>query len=106
MSRPARPLRRSARRDSSQRDEFHRVEMPCPAIKWDAPEYVAGAKSDSTGTGRWVACSPMSDTGPAPAALPATPPPVSKAKVFARRLSSTVLLWGVVLSALFSGIPF
>jgi len=48
----------------------------------------------------------MSDTGPAPAALPATPPPVSKAKVFARRLSSTALLWGVVLGALFSGIRF
>ncbi len=48
----------------------------------------------------------MSDTGPAPAALPATPPPVSKTKVFARRLSSTVLLWGVVLGALFSGIRF
>ena len=46
----------------------------------------------------------MSETGSAPAALPAAPPPVSKAKVFARRLFSTVLLWGVVLGALFSGI--
>ena len=40
----------------------------------------------------------MSETGPA--ALP-----VSKARVFARRLLSTVVLWGVVLGALFSGIP-
>lgn len=39
-----------------------------------------------------------------PASSPA--PPVSKAKVFARRLFSTLLLWGVVLSALFSGIKF
>jgi phosphatidate cytidylyltransferase len=29
--------------------------------------------------------------------------PVSKAKVFARRLSSTLILWGVVLGAMFSG---
>jgi phosphatidate cytidylyltransferase len=35
---------------------------------------------------------------PAPA-----PPPVSKAKIFARRLLSTVLLWGVILAAMFSG---
>lgn len=34
-----------------------------------------------------------------------TPPPVSKAKIFVRRLLSTLLLWGVVLGALFSGIP-
>lgn len=39
-------------------------------------------------------------TAPAPAPAP------SKAKVFARRLFSTVLLWGVVLSALFSGVQF
>jgi phosphatidate cytidylyltransferase len=36
---------------------------------------------------------------------PPTPPP-SKAKVFARRLLSTVVLWGIVLSALFSGNKF
>ena len=48
----------------------------------------------------------MSESSPSPTALPATPPPVSKAKVFARRLSSTVLLWGVVLGALFSGVRF
>jgi len=41
------------------------------------------------------------------AAAPApSTPPVSKARIFARRLFSTVLLWGVVLSALFSGIKF
>jgi len=33
----------------------------------------------------------------------AAPQPVSKAKVFARRLSSTLILWGVVLGAMFSG---
>ncbi len=33
---------------------------------------------------------------------PATPPP-SKRKIFARRLSSTVVLWALVLGALFSG---
>lgn len=43
----------------------------------------------------------MSDPVP-----PAPAPPVSKAKIFARRLFSTVLLWGVVLSALFSGVRF
>jgi phosphatidate cytidylyltransferase len=32
-----------------------------------------------------------------------TPPPLSKGKIFARRLFSTVILWGVVLGALFSG---
>ena len=38
-----------------------------------------------------------------PESAPATaPPPPSKAKVFARRLLSTVILWAVVLSALFS----
>ena len=31
------------------------------------------------------------------------PQPVSKAKVFARRLSSTLVLWGIVLGAMFSG---
>lgn len=35
---------------------------------------------------------------------PATvPQPLSKAKVFARRLTSTAILWGVVLAAMFSG---
>jgi phosphatidate cytidylyltransferase len=48
----------------------------------------------------------MSETAPAPAAPPATPAPLSKANVFARRLLSTVFLWGVVLGALFSGIRF
>ncbi len=44
-------------------------------------------------------------SSPAPAAPAAgTAPPASKAKVFARRLFSTLLLWGVVLGALFSGI--
>lgn len=38
----------------------------------------------------------MSDPTPAP-------PPLSKAKVFARRLTSTTILWGVVLAAMFSG---
>jgi phosphatidate cytidylyltransferase len=33
----------------------------------------------------------------------AAPQPVSKAKVFARRLSSTLVLWGIVLGAMFSG---
>ena len=33
----------------------------------------------------------------------AAPQPVSKAKVFARRLFSTLILWGVVLGAMFSG---
>ncbi len=33
----------------------------------------------------------------------AAPQPVSKAKVFARRLSSTLVLWGLVLGAMFSG---
>ncbi len=33
----------------------------------------------------------------------ATTPPPSKAKVFARRLASTVILWSVILAALFSG---
>lgn len=32
-----------------------------------------------------------------------TPPALSKAKVFARRLTSTAVLWGVVLAAMFSG---
>lgn len=36
-----------------------------------------------------------------PASAPAPPP--SKAKVFVRRLSSTLVLWGIVLGALFSG---
>ena len=34
---------------------------------------------------------------------PATPQPTSKAKIFARRLTSTAILWGVVLAAMFSG---
>ncbi len=38
----------------------------------------------------------MSDLAPAP-------PAPSKAKVFARRLTSTAILWGVVLAAMFSG---
>jgi phosphatidate cytidylyltransferase len=33
----------------------------------------------------------------------AAPPPASKAKVFARRLTSTLILWSVVLGAMFSG---
>ena len=33
----------------------------------------------------------------------ATPQPPSKAKIFARRLTSTAILWGVVLAAMFSG---
>jgi len=37
MGRSGRPLRRSTRRDWSQRDEFHHVEMPRPSTKWDAP---------------------------------------------------------------------
>ncbi len=48
----------------------------------------------------------MSEMGFAPAALPATPPPVLKVKTLARRLSSTLLLWSVVIGALFSGIQF
>ena len=49
----------------------------------------------------------MSDA-PAPAA-PVSPPPAAplpKAKVFARRLLSTVILWAVVLTAMFSGNKF
>jgi phosphatidate cytidylyltransferase len=38
-----------------------------------------------------------------PASPPAPAAPPSKAKVFARRLSSTLVLWGIVLGALFSG---
>lgn len=34
---------------------------------------------------------------------PAAPQPSSKAKVFARRLTSTAILWGIVLAAMFSG---
>ncbi|HEX5219905.1 MAG TPA: phosphatidate cytidylyltransferase [Verrucomicrobiae bacterium] len=34
---------------------------------------------------------------------PATPQPPSKAKVFVRRLTSTAILWGIVLAAMFSG---
>ena len=34
---------------------------------------------------------------------PTAAPPPSKAKVFARRLTSTAILWGVVLAAMFSG---
>jgi len=36
----------------------------------------------------------------------AAPPPTSKAKIFARRLTSTTILWGVVLAAMFSGNQF
>jgi len=32
MGRRGRPLRRSTRRNSSQRDEFHRKEMPQPVM--------------------------------------------------------------------------
>jgi phosphatidate cytidylyltransferase len=39
----------------------------------------------------------------APALTPASPPPLSKGKVFVRRLGSTLVLWGIVLGALFSG---
>src|SRR5258707_14896822 len=38
-----------------------------------------------------------------PESAPVSPTPMSKAKVFARRLSSTVALWTVVLAAMFSG---
>lgn len=41
----------------------------------------------------------------APAATP-TPPALSKGQVFVRRLSSTVVLWTVVLTAIFSGNTF
>lgn len=34
---------------------------------------------------------------------PVTPPPSSKAKVFVRRFTSTAILWGLVLAAMFSG---
>jgi len=37
------------------------------------------------------------------AAAPLTPAPPSKAKIFVRRLTSTLVLWGIVLGALFSG---
>ncbi len=37
------------------------------------------------------------------ASAPAPPPPVSKARTFARRLFSTVILWGIVLGGMFSG---
>ena len=46
----------------------------------------------------------MSEVAPASPGSPAAPAePASKAKVFARRLLSTVILWGIVLGALFSG---
>ncbi len=38
-----------------------------------------------------------------PEATASTPPPLSKAQIFVRRLTSSVILWTVVLSALFSG---
>src|SRR5689334_21905040 len=38
-----------------------------------------------------------------PAANAPTTPPVSKLKVFVRRLSSTIVLWGVIITALFCG---
>ncbi len=41
-----------------------------------------------------------------PAIPPAAAPAPSKAKVFARRLTSSLILWTVVLTALFSGNPF
>ena len=37
------------------------------------------------------------------AETPVQPPQPSKAKIFARRLLSTVILWGVILTAMFSG---
>ncbi|KAB2659930.1 MAG: CDP-archaeol synthase [Verrucomicrobia bacterium] len=37
---------------------------------------------------------------------PAAPPPLSKIQIFARRLFSTVLLWSIVLTAIFSGTTF
>ena len=40
---------------------------------------------------------------PLPNPAPPAPPAASKAKVFFRRLLSTVILWGVVLGAMFSG---
>ena len=40
---------------------------------------------------------------PEPASASGTVAPPSKAKVFVRRLSSTLVLWGIVLGALFSG---
>jgi phosphatidate cytidylyltransferase len=59
-------------------------------------------KSNSTAKDEPLLCSPMSEPAPVAAAASPAPPP-SKAKVFARRLFSTILLWGVVLGALFSG---
>lgn len=41
-----------------------------------------------------------------PPSVPVSPPPSSKAKVFVRRLASTVTLWTIVLLALFSGNRF
>lgn len=55
-------------------------------------------KSNSTARGGPLLCPPMSETVSVTTALPP-----SKGKVFARRLFSTVILWGVVLGALFSG---
>jgi phosphatidate cytidylyltransferase len=53
-------------------------------------------KSDSTACEGSLRSSPMSD------AAPLLPPP-SKARILARRLFSTVVLWTIVLSALLSG---
>ncbi len=46
----------------------------------------------------------MDTATPTPA--PPAPPALSKGQIFIRRLSSTVLLWTVVLTAIFSGNPF
>ena len=40
---------------------------------------------------------------PLPISAPSAPPATSKAKVFVRRLLSTVILWSVVIGAMFSG---
>ncbi len=51
----------------------------------------------------------MPDTdspAPVPAPTPAASPALSKGQIFARRLLSTVLLWTIVLTAIFSGTKF
>ena len=59
-------------------------------------------KSSST-TRVWpLRSSPVSDTVPVASTAPAAATPPSKGRVFARRLFSTVILWTVVLTALFS----
>lgn len=47
----------------------------------------------------------MSDVQPGPAA-PAPKPALSKAQTFLRRLTSTVILWTIILWAMFSGNPY